>query len=176
MCAPKYLRLLLPCMLYLWAGFISAAETPPTIVVIDFSLRDDMVPGPGRKAPGAEAVARRTIMLRDWFIDKLQNSANYELIEIDRENEDYKQFLKSRGALYDCKECISSYAATLNTDYVLHGWVQRVSNLIINFNVEILEVKSGKVYDRSSVDTRGNTDKSWLDGVSYLQRHLRYEL
>lgn len=163
-------------LFFAWVGVVSANESLPTITVVDFYLRDDMVPGPGGKAPGADEVARRTEMVRDYFVDKLSNSTKYRLIQLNRDSEEYKALIESHGRLYQCKRCISSYGRAVNSDYVLHGWVQRVSNLIINLNVEILHSETGKVYDRASVDTRGNTDKTWLDGVSYLERHMEYGL
>jgi hypothetical protein len=155
---------------------VSAEESLPSIVVIDFTLQDDMVPGPGMKAPGADDVARRTKMIRDYFVSKLKKSRKYRLIGLDRDTEEYQDLLNSHGRLFQCKRCIVTYGRDIKSDYVLHGWVQRVSNLIINFNVEILHSESGKVYDRATIDTRGNTDKSWMDGVSYLERHLLYGL
>lgn len=157
-------------------GLNAASESVPSIVVIDFALQDDMVPGPGRRAPGAEDLARRVDMLRDYFLDAVRQSDKYRLLELDRESDEYKALLRSHGRLFQCKQCIASYGRLVHSDYILHGWVQRVSNLIINFNVEILESKSGKVYDRASIDTRGNTDKSWMDGASFLKRHLIYGL
>jgi hypothetical protein len=153
-----------------------AAESMPTIVIIDFALRDDMVPGPGGKAPGADEVSRRTEELRKYFVEILERSDKYQLIELDRESDAYKALVESHGRLFECKRCIVTFGRAVHSDYVLHGWVQRVSNLIINLNVEILDSESGKVYDRASVDTRGNTDKSWQDGVSFLKRHLEYDL
>ncbi|NNM00607.1 MAG: DUF2380 domain-containing protein [Gammaproteobacteria bacterium] len=153
-----------------------AAASPPSIVAIDFALRDDMTPGPGGKAPGAADVARRTRMIRDFFAEQLAGSENFTQLALERDSDSYRELMNASGRLFECKRCIVKYGEQLGSDYVLHGWVQRVSNLIINLNVEILEVASGKVYDRATVDTRGNTDKTWMDGASYLLRHLRHEL
>jgi len=168
----------LPVLALALAGLAVAAAEPdkPTIVAVDFALQDDMVPGPGGKAPGAAAVARRTAMLREYFVDALADSETFELIPLERGGDALNALAASRGRLFECKHCLVAFGRELGADYVLHGWVQRVSNLIINLNVEILEVSSGKVYDRASVDTRGNTDKSWRDGASYLLRHLQREL
>ncbi len=159
-------------VLVLAAIALPAAAAEPTIVVIDFALQDDMQPAPGTPAPGAEAVQRRTRDLGEYFRRLAAESTRYELVALDRDAPAYRRLQQSSGRLFQCKHCIVAFGREIGADYVLHGWVQRVSNLIINMNVEILEVASGRVLDRASVDTRGNTDKSWLDGASYLSRHM----
>lgn len=50
-------------------------------------------------------------------------------------------------------------------------WVQKVSNLILNINLEVRS-ESGVMRYRGSVDIRGNTDESWLRGVRRLAENL----
>jgi Protein of unknown function (DUF2380). len=47
-------------------------------------------------------------------------------------------------------------------------WVQKVSNLILNLNIEVRDAATDQVVYRTSVDIRGNTDESWLRGVRRL--------
>jgi len=47
-------------------------------------------------------------------------------------------------------------------------WVQKVSNLILNLNIEVRDSDSGEALYTTSVDIRGNTDESWLRGVRRL--------
>jgi hypothetical protein len=49
--------------------------------------------------------------------------------------------------------------------------VQKVSNLILNVNLQIREVASGRLVQSGSVDIRGNTDESWRRGTVYLMEH-----
>ena len=53
-------------------------------------------------------------------------------------------------------------ARRLDADLALVGWVQKVSNLILNVNVVIRDVSTREQVFASSVDIRGNTDESWL--------------
>jgi hypothetical protein len=50
-------------------------------------------------------------------------------------------------------------------------WIQKVSNLILNINVEV-RTEAGATRYRGSVDIRGNTDESWLRGVRRLAENL----
>jgi len=148
------------------------AGAAPTMVVVDFSLQDDMQPAPGVPAPGAGAVARRVQALTEHVTDRARASTRYRLLPLDRESAAYARLQASSGRLFQCRHCLIEFGEALGVDYVLHGWVQRVSNLIINFNIEILGVDSGRVHDRAGIDIRGNTDKSWRDGADYLLRHM----
>ena len=50
--------------------------------------------------------------------------------------------------------------------------MQKVSELILNFNVQIHDVPAGKVIFSKSVDMRGNEDESWRRAVRYLVRDM----
>ena len=62
---------------------------------------------------------------------------------------------------------------------VARCWVQKVSNLILNLNIEV-STEQGETAYMTSVDIRGNTDEAWLRGVRRLvdniearKHHLR---
>ena len=82
--------------------------------------------------------------------------------------------------LRNCNGCELDIGHALNADVIILGWVQKVSNLILNVNIEVKDVASGKTLYTKSVDLRGNTDKSWLRGIHYMvdgiaekKQHLR---
>lgn len=58
----------------------------------------------------------------------------------------------------------------VGTKYVVAGWVQKVSNLILNINIELREVASDRVVLNKSVDIRGNNDRAWEHGMRFLLR------
>ena len=80
--------------------------------------------------------------------------------------------LESRLALYDCNGCDVDIGRALNADRVLTAWVQKVSNLILNINIQIRDVKTGLIVLNKSVDIRGNTDESWTRGIRYIVRSM----
>ena len=69
-----------------------------------------------------------------------------------------------------CDGCDVELARKTAAKISVTGWVQKVSNLILNINVVAREVGTGKVIEAGSVDIRGNTDESWSRGLSYLLR------
>lgn len=73
-----------------------------------------------------------------------------------------------RAPLKDCNGCELKLARELGADLAALGWVQKVSNLILNVNLQIREVATGRLVKAGSVDIRGNTDESWRRGIVYL--------
>jgi len=59
----------------------------------------------------------------------------------------------------------------LGADFAVSGWVQKVSNLILNMNIIVRDAKSARVILLKSVDIRGNTDESWSRAIDWLVRN-----
>ena len=81
--------------------------------------------------------------------------------------------LEAGPELRDCNGCELDYARRLYADYAAVGWVQKVSNLILNINVEVRSVATGETLYAKSVDIRGNTDETWLRGVRRLVENIQ---
>jgi hypothetical protein len=69
-----------------------------------------------------------------------------------------------------CNGCDTDLAKTAGARIVVSGWVQKVSNLILNMNAVARDVATGTVIAAGSVDLRGNTDESWSRAVAFLVR------
>jgi hypothetical protein len=65
--------------------------------------------------------------------------------------------------------CNHRIARRAGAERILLGWVQKVSNLILNVNIEIRDASTASVLAKS-VDLRGNTALSWQRGVDFLVR------
>ena len=88
--------------------------------------------------------------------------------------------LKSSHEPLGCNGCEIDIAKALGAERVALCWVQKVSNLILNLNIEVRSVATGETVYAKSVDIRGNTDEAWLRGVRRLvdnieerRHHLR---
>ena len=158
------------CVLMLAAfhpGSVLAADASlRTIVLLDFELIDGTL---DRASDEAQRARLKTISdaLRDEFIARrfytvLDNKPAQALIAD----------LESRFKLYDCNGCDTDIGKALGADRTLTGWVQKVSNLILNINIQIRDVQSGLIVLTRSVDIRGNTDVSWLRGIHYMARSM----
>ena len=76
--------------------------------------------------------------------------------------------LERVDSIRGCNGCELDLARELGAEQVAYGWVQKVSNLILNVNLVIEDASTGQVLHGESVDIRGNTDQSWTRGLRYL--------
>jgi hypothetical protein len=74
-------------------------------------------------------------------------------------------------AQQSCTACDIDLARDAGAEIAITGWVQKVSNLILNMNVIVRDVPTGRVLNQASVDIRGNTDESWSRALAYLIRN-----
>jgi hypothetical protein len=72
---------------------------------------------------------------------------------------------------WTCKGCDLDLARKAGARISVTGWVQKVSNLILNINLVARDVATGQTIEAGSVDIRGNTDESWSRGLAYLLRN-----
>ena len=79
--------------------------------------------------------------------------------------------LAAISSLRGCNGCELALGRDLGADYVAVGWVQKVSNLILNINLAVRAVATGWTVAAGTVDIRGNTDELWRRGVLYLLDH-----
>jgi hypothetical protein len=79
--------------------------------------------------------------------------------------------IAAAGVLWSCNGCEVGIARQLDAELALVGWVQKVSNLILNINVRIRDVATRDQVFAGSVDIRGDTDESWRHGIRYLLKN-----
>lgn len=135
------------------------------IAAFDFELIDTSLEGEvgGERADQQNRLGLITEDLRK----RLTDSGRYRVIDI----EPARARITDAGYLHGCVRCASAIARDLGADQALTGTVQKVSNLILNINLYLYDAEGGDLLRAMSVDIRGNTDESWLRGISYLVRN-----
>lgn len=141
------------------------ADEPRTAAVFDFELIDTSLEGEMRGKQSAEQT--RLVLISRRLRELLAQSGRYEPVDI----APAAAAIKAAGNLYGCNGCDADIARQLGAELAVRGVVQKVSNLILNMTVYITEAGTGAHVAGASVDIRGNTDESWLRGVSYLVRN-----
>ncbi len=68
----------------------------------------------------------------------------------------------------DCNGCEAELAKKAGAQVAVVAWVQKVSNLILNMNIRIVDAKTGATLKGGSIDIRGNDDQTWDRGLKYL--------
>jgi len=138
-----------------------------TLAVLDVELLDEQ----GNPA----AKPAQAIRLRDATVQLRRELAERGLYTVSDEmpaRELVEQLRAAHEFLYRCDDCAVQVGERLGVDLVMTPWVQKVSELILNFNVQLVDVKTGKAIFTKSVDMRGNQDESWRRAVRYLVRDM----
>ncbi len=141
------------------------AEEPRTAAVFDFELIDTSLEGAMRGSQAAEQA--RLLLVSERLRELLAQSGRYALIDV----APAAAAVEAAGSLHGCNGCESDIAHELGAELAVRGVVQKVSNLILNMTVYVTEAGTARHVAGASVDIRGNTDESWLRGVSYLVRN-----
>lgn len=143
------------------------AEQPlKKLLMLDFELIDDqqgVVPFPEKEARLAMVSQRlRAALSKERLYDVVDDTPVQALIQAE----------SARQSLLECNGCELEIARKAGADRVLLAWVQKVSNLILNLNIEIRDADTGEAVLGKSVDVRGNTDQSWQRGVDFMVRDM----
>jgi hypothetical protein len=113
------------------------------------------------------AEERRIHLLDALFRQKLDASNRFKFVTITPE---MQKEVAAGPEISNCNGCEREYAMRINAQWAAWGTVQKVSNLILNINIYMKNVQTGKL-DFKSVDIRGNTDESWRRGLDHVLRH-----
>jgi Protein of unknown function (DUF2380) len=144
----------------------SAHAAAPKVAVFDFELVDTSLEG-ATYGPRSDQQARLA-QITDRLRDQLAKSGRVTVIDIT------PVAAQARAAdLRNCGGCDAQFASQVGGDFAVTGWIQKVSNLILNMNVQVNDAKPGRLISVKSVDMRGNTDDSWSRAIDWL---IRYDL
>lgn len=153
------------CALGFALSTIAAEGGKPRVAAFNFELFDTSLEGEVRGENAAEQA--RVAAVSDHFRKLLMDSGRYDLVDIAPAGRD----IEAAGTFRGCNGCDVAIARTLRADVAITGVIQKVSNLILNINIYVRDVRSGELLQSMSASIRGNTDESWTRGVSWLVRN-----
>ncbi len=147
---------------------LAAAATPSeaakSVALLDVQFlndHEDLEP-----TTGAERA--RLALIASLFKAKLEASGRYTFVSIPA---DAAGKIAAGPEVGACGGCEFGYGKELGADNVAWIVVQKVSDLILNINVYMADVAATKLAFVHSVDIRGDTDKSWTRGITYLVKN-----
>jgi hypothetical protein len=118
--------------------------------------------------PTTAAERARTGLIASIFKAKLEASGRYQFLPVPA---DIAAKIKSGAEIGACGGCEIGYGKEIGADTIAWIVVQKVSDLILNINVYMADVATGKMAFVHSVDIRGDTDESWTRGITYLVKN-----
>jgi hypothetical protein len=160
--APGWRPLFLALAASLAAAGPCLAAAPPRLAVFPIELYDTSLEGEARGANPADQA--RLAMVERELRQSLEASPRFAVVD----TAPAAAKIERAGRLRSCRGCEVPIAAELGADLALTGWVQKVSNLILNINLAIRDVATRELVFAGGVDIRGNTDESWRHGIRYL--------
>jgi Protein of unknown function (DUF2380) len=151
-----------PLLMVIIAMQAHAAE-PPRLAVFDFEMIDTSLQGQvyGPRTDERDRLFRAGEQLRK----ELGGSGQFQILDISPVNAAAHQ-----SNLQACGGCDVKLAQQLGADFEITGVVQKVSNLNLNINLYLRDVRTGRLVTVASADMRGNTDESWSRATRYLIR------
>ncbi len=135
-----------------------AMAASQTVAVFDFDLQNTS------PAPSTPEEIARLHRLDAQLGQELAEPGRYAVIDMTPVRGELANVTSIRG----CNGCELDMARKAGAQLAAYGWVQKVSNLILNINLVIEDANTGKKLRADSVDIRGNTDESWQRGLRYL--------
>lgn len=142
-----------------------AQPAPEPIAVIGFELVDDH-PDPARTPALEQRLAALTVQLSQGLAER----GLYRVVDTAPARALIDRARETNAFVYRCNGCFGEAARTLGTRLVVVGWVQRVSELILNINVSVRDARSDTEVLAKSVDLRGNNDESFRRGMAFMLR------
>jgi len=152
--------LLLGIGLFSWSA--NAAAETRTAAVFKFELLDTSLQDPTRK-PDAEH-EKRLEMITEIVRKAVAARPGLALVDTAPVQDQRAEMASFTG----CSGCALKLGQELHADLVVTGFVHKISLLIIDMAVAVHDVTTGKLVEHASVSIRGDTDKSWEQGVRFL--------
>lgn len=143
-----------------------AAEVPG-LAFAGFEVIDDQ-PDPARVA-GLNA---RVALVTAQMARGLDERGLYRVVDIGPAAAALERARAENEFLHRCNGCLGGVGQAAGVRLVGVGWVQRVSNLILNMNLAIWDVQDDRMVLTKSVDIRGDNEESWRRGVAYMLRDM----
>lgn len=135
------------------------------IVVYPFELVDS--------SDGAIPLADRDARLAELtrlLKAELKQRKLYDVIESETVEAAIAEQLR-HADLRTCNGCDAKIAQVAGVDRVMVAWVQMVSNLILNVNIEVRDADSRPILNKSA-DMRGNTSETWQRALRFMMRSM----
>ena len=167
---PRPGRLIAPLAIAGLACVHATAAEPKSLALMNFELIDEMRSFSTEQARREDE--RRIVLITTELARELEGRGMYRVLDRAPAAQLIERF-KASHELRACNGCEIDIGKTLGAERIALCWVQKVSNLILNINVEVRSVATGETLYVKSVDIRGNTDETWLRGVRRLVENIQ---
>lgn len=143
----------------------SLAAELPRLVLFDLEMQDESHEG---ELDGQREDQQRRLQILNAEAKLLfERTGRYQLVDISPAAEEIEKL----SPLRRCNGCDIDIAKKFDADFVVLGFVYKVSNLILEIHLFLRDAKTGQVINHMHTNIRGNTDESWLRGLRWLMKN-----
>jgi len=150
----------------------AAAAEPPKLLLFPFELIDatqnsamiGFGPPMGLPSGPNSAEKLRLETISNALEKRIRDDGRYVLVDTTPVAED----LARQSPISKCNGCEDDIATKAGAELALVATVEKLSDLLFNFNLYLRDVKSQKLTAVMSTTIQGSTDEAWLRGIRYL--------
>lgn len=155
--------------LFLWPSMLTAA---PKLVLFPFEMVDAAQDagamglgfGGGLPQEANASETLRLVLITEDLRRRISADGRYALMGADATAGE----VAKRGPIHKCNGCEDDIAKAAGAEVALVGIVEKLSDLLFNFNLYLRDVNQGKLTAVMSTTVQGSTDEAWLRGIRYL--------
>ncbi|MCB1521123.1 MAG: DUF3280 domain-containing protein [Hyphomicrobiaceae bacterium] len=152
--------------------FASAAGAAPRLIFFPFEMIDATqnasmygMGGPmGLPTGPSDVETERLATISAALAKRIAADGRYELVP----QAMFAADLAEKAPISKCNGCEDDIATKAGAEFALIATVEKLSDLLFNFNLYLRDVKAQKLTSVMSTTIQGSTDEAWLRGIRYL--------
>jgi Protein of unknown function (DUF2380) len=156
----RVLSVLLTCVIALPAAAATKAAVFP------FDIHDAQQDGEIVPQYNPEDL-RRLKLVADELKTLMQKDGKYAVVDLAPQAKE----IEAAAPFQQCNGCEVPIAKEAGADIAVTGYVDKVSDALINLAIVARDTKTGELTKTMSASINGNTDDLWLHGVRYLWKN-----
>jgi hypothetical protein len=110
---------------------------------------------------------RRLKLVADELKTLMQNDGRYSVVDLSSKQKE----IETASPFNQCNGCEVAIAKEAGADIAVTGYVDKVSDALLNLAIVARDTKTGALTKTMSASINGNSDDLWLHGVRYLWKN-----
>jgi hypothetical protein len=161
----------MPMLKRLFAVFLASLMAAPAMAatkaaVFPFDIHDAQQDGEIVPQYNPEDL-RRLKLIAEELKTLMQKDGKYAVVDLGPQVKE----IEAAAPFQQCNGCEVPIAKEAGADIAVTGYVDKVSDALINLAIVARDTKTGELTKTMSASINGNTDDLWLHGVRYLWKN-----
>lgn len=147
----------------------AATLAAPTVAIFPFELIDSSQDDPmmSMNATASDEDTRRLQSITAELRDLVKKDGRYNVIDLSPLSAE----IAEKAPLHKCNDCEIDLAKKANAEFAMLGAVQKISSVLLNLNLFVRDVATGKTKHVMTANMQGNTDESWMRTLRWIVKN-----